>query len=246
MINRQRRASTAALIVAAGESRRMQDWEGKRIDKQFAEIAGKPLIGWTLKAFQESESVDSILLITSSANLGKAVKVVEELELTKVARILAGGRERRDSVAAGLCLALDYDIVIVHDGARPCVLPKDIERGIELVRDRGLEAAVAVSPVNDTIKEAARTESDMEPQYLFSRTIDRRKLVAASTPQTFKAKVLRSAYSRFWNSDATDDAGYVELSGISVYGYECSSWNGKVTRPYDLAIAEALLLRRKE
>jgi 2-C-methyl-D-erythritol 4-phosphate cytidylyltransferase len=238
------RVNTKAIIVAAGSSSRMQG-HGKRLDKQFAEIAGRPLLAWTIEAFQNAPSVNEIFLILSQENILMGRELVNRYGFSKVTGAWIGGTERKDSVSIGLALAEGSDIIAVHDGARPCITSTDIERGISLVRDDGLPAAVAVSPIIDTIKAIVRIEHKGEERMLFTGTVDREALVAASTPQIFNARTLKIAHSRFRKYTATDDAQLVELIGEEVFGYECTSWNGKVTRQEDLVIAEAVLLKRK-
>ncbi len=234
---------TKVIIVAAGESRRMQQEGAARVDKCFKLVARRPLITWSIEAFQRAPSVDEIVVVISPRNVKQALGMVGS-SCSKVIGLCVGGSERRLSVKNGLSLLGECEIIAVHDAARPCITPKDIERGIAMVRE-GADGAVPVSPIVDTVKRVRRVGvlGDQE-HILFEETVDRNTLMAASTPQIFRAEVLRNAHAMEFESAQTDDAQMVQAAGYQVHGYQLSSWNGKVTMPDDLIMAEAILSRR--
>ena len=191
-------------------------------DKLRALLRGEPVLAHTLRAFELCPAVHAIVLV-GPATLRRTPKVTQ---------IVPGGARRQDSVRAGL-EALDhtFDVVAVHDGARPLLSPDLIARGIVLAREHG--AAVPVLPLFDTIK---RVDSEGRVQ----ETPSRAELRAAQTPQSFRLELLRRAHAAS-DEDATDDAQLVERLGHPVLTYPGDRRNIKITTPEDLLIAEALL-----
>lgn len=218
--------NTYAIIVAGGKGRRM----GR--PKQFLRIAGKPMLAWVLGAFQKARAIDGIILVVAKEQLAAA----KRLRYSKIFRVVAGGKERQDSVRNGLRqLPESAEIVAIHDGARPAVTPEIIERSVRAARKCG--AAVAGVPVKDTIKVTSN-------QLTVTRTIDRNKLWAAQTPQAFKVSLIKKAYSKL-KGNVTDDAMAVEKSKIPVKMVMGSYENLKVTTPEDLKILETILKNRR-
>lgn len=234
---------TTAIIVAAGTSERMQREGSERMDKVMAEIAGRPVIAWTLQAFEDSPSVSNIVLVLGGKNLVRGKEIVEQYRLTKVGSLCEGGATRQDSVRNGIAVAGANDILVVHDGARPCITVPDIERGIAMVRDGELIGAIAGSAVTDTIKRIHRVDENSKSVIHLKETIDRTTLFAAATPQIFRAWALEKAYSGR-DDLAADDAQLVEGLGLPVQGYE-TAYNPKITTPTDLPHAKLELLRRQ-
>ncbi|MEE9199005.1 MAG: 2-C-methyl-D-erythritol 4-phosphate cytidylyltransferase, partial [Dehalococcoidia bacterium] len=153
----------------------------------------------------------------------------------KKVSVCSGGRRRQDSARAGLSALGECGWVVVHDGARPCIEPDLLERGISHAMKHG--NAVAALPVTDTIKSA-------DAQGYVTCTLARRELWAVQTPQIFPFHQLKDAYDSN-DQDATDDAALVERLGGSVKLYLGSYENIKVTTSLDLSLAEAILARRK-
>jgi 2-C-methyl-D-erythritol 4-phosphate cytidylyltransferase len=215
-----------AIVVAAGESRRMNG-----VDKLLAPLAGKPLLVWSIEAFQQHPAIDRIILVNSQKN-NEAVSCLRiDNKWSKVAEVCLGGKRRQDSVAAGLRLVGDCDWVVIHDGARPMVNSDLITRGLEAAKETG--AAVAAVPVIDTIKLAGDDRTVIE-------TPPRSNLWAVQTPQIFRLAVIKEAYEKS-SGDVTDDASLVEMTGTKVKLYMGSYDNIKVTTPHDLAVAELLI-----
>lgn len=221
----------AAIIVAAGRSERM----GKQVDKAFVALGARPVVAHAIRSFELCQDIDTIVLVVRKNRLDAARGMCQMFGFAKVHHILAGGTRRQDSVMAGL-EALDGDatIVAVHDGARPCVTPEVISETIRVARRSG--TAVAATKVNDTIKYVERGLT-------VTRTIDRSKLWAVQTPQTFKVSVLNDAFAAVTKKRAvvTDEASAVELAGGKVRLVESPATNIKITTVADLSIAAALL-----
>jgi len=223
--------SVGAIIAAAGQSRRFG--EG---DKLFAPLAGRPLILHTLIAFEVCRAVDRVVLVLAAESLERGRRLVEAAGFDKVAAVCPGGPRRRDSVRLGLEALGECRWVVVHDGARPLVTAALIEAALAAAAETG--AAIAAVPVVDTLKEAAEDS-------LITRTLDRRNLWAAQTPQVFAYELLCEAH-RLAANDATDDAALVEALGRRVKVFPGSPRNLKVTTAADLALAQALVAESGE
>jgi 2-C-methyl-D-erythritol 4-phosphate cytidylyltransferase len=216
----------SAIIVAAGESRRMNG-----IDKVLAPLGGRPVISHVLAAFDDCKSVDQIVLVVNEKSLKACRKLIAEEKLSKPVEVCVGGKRRQDSVAAGLKQLKDCGWVVIHDGARPLVTKELIEEGLKAAKETG--AAVAAVPVTDTIKIA-------DDDRIVRQTPPRRNLWAVQTPQVFRLGIITEAY-RQAKGEATDDASLVEQAGYRVKLYMGSYDNIKITNPEDLLIAEVLL-----
>jgi len=214
------------VIAAAGSGQRL----GAGGPKAFVELAGRPLLDWSLDAFRAAESIAEIVVAVPPGQEGS----VAERGVVAV----EGGQHRSESVAiaAELC---SEEILVVHDAARPLVTPELIDAIVErLVSDREAAAVIAAAPVTDTIKRTADGDRVEE-------TLDRAGLWAVQTPQAFRADALRGALSDADSlPDATDDAMLVERQGGRVLIHSAPAENLKVTAPIDLRVAELLLRER--
>jgi 2-C-methyl-D-erythritol 4-phosphate cytidylyltransferase len=218
------------VIVAAGESRRMGG-----IDKVLAPLLGEPLINHALRPFQLHPAVDEVVLVTSENKVQTVVSLVQEREWHKVTCVCTGGRRRQDSVRMGLEKLSGCHWIMVHDGARPCVDPYIIDRGLDAARNGG--ATVAAVPVKDTVK-------TVSSEMVVESTLKRDSLWAVQTPQVFRRELLADAHQRC-EGNVTDDAAMVEKIGHQVTVFMGSYDNLKVTTPEDLTLAEAILRNRK-
>lgn len=223
MFNNQK---TAAIIVAAGRGERMGG-----VDKVFAPLAGKPLLAWTVNAFQQCELIDQIVIVLNKNNLKRGEKLVAESGWSKVRDVCPGGEERWQSVVNGLRLVKDCHWVIIHDGARPLVNEKLIKDGLMAAEESG--AAVVAVPVTNTIKLAG------DDGFVLG-TPPRKSLWAVQTPQVFRFDIINEAHDKA-KGMATDDATLVERLGYKVKLYMGSYDNIKVTTTSDLALAEIML-----
>jgi 2-C-methyl-D-erythritol 4-phosphate cytidylyltransferase len=215
-----------AIIVAAGSGKRF----GSKTPKQFLEIGGKPLIIHTLERFQSCPMIDLIILVLSPE---KAENFPQIPSISKLSKIVAGGKTRAESVLNGLKnIPPKTEIVAVHDGARPLVSTEEISNCVEKAKETG--GAILVAPVTDTIKEIADGK--------VLQTIDRRKLCRALTPQCFRFDILQRAFESVDLSEsATDESFLVEKLGVAVSIVEGSARNIKVTTPEDLELVESFL-----
>ena len=218
--------SVGAIIAAAGRGQRFG--EG---DKLFAPLAGRPLIAHTLMAFEVCQAVNTVVLVLAEENLERGCRLVDAAGFDKVAVICPGGPRRQDSVRLGLEALPECRWVVVHDGARPLVSATLIEAGLAAAAEMG--AAIAAVPLADTLKEVTGGG-------LITRTLDRRNLWAAQTPQVFDYELLREAHRRA-QGEVTDDAALVEALGKRVKVFPGSPRNLKVTTTADLAVAQALV-----
>lgn len=222
--------SAYGIVVAAGRSERMGG-----ADKVFAQLVGRPLLAWSLRAFKMCGAIEGVVLVVAPDAVDRAASLVREWRFTNVVDIVPGGAQRQDSVRAGIDAARGAAIVAVHDGARPLVTPELVERGIALARECG--AAVCAVSARDTVKQAGG-----DPPVVRA-TLDRATAWLTQTPQVFDRALLLRAHEAA-TSNATDDAALVEALGHGVRLYEGAYWNLKVTSPEDLIIAEALLRER--
>ncbi len=222
---------TAAIIVAAGKGTRM----GANVDKLWFEVAGRPVIAHAWKQFNDAPSIDEIILVVRDGMQEHFSELAKKFNFQKSFRLVVGGAERQDSVWNGLeAISPQTEIVAVQDAARPCTTAKLIAATIQAAQETG--AAVAAQPVTDTLKETA-------DGLVISRTMDRSKLWAVQTPQTFRIEIIRRAIStaRARNLVLTDDTAACELIGQPVRLVNSASPNPKVTVPADLPFIESLL-----
>ncbi len=221
---------TTAIILAGGKSTRM----GDGVDKAFLSLVNKPMVAWSLLAFERSPEIDRIVLVVRKEQLVASKAVVKMFGISKLDKIVAGGTRRQESVQAGLA-ACDADTrtVVVHDAARPCVTSDLVSAVVRAVKK---DSAVTVGrPMADTVKSCAKGTSVTE-------TVPRDRLWTVQTPQAFPFRLLRDAYRKLEpKSNVTDDCQAVELAGGSVKILESFRPNFKVTVPEDLHLVAALL-----
>jgi len=221
----------SAVLVAAGKGTRM----GPNVDKLFLELNGRPVVAYTWGRLAQAASIDEIIVVVREGMQAAFAELAQKFQLRKPFRLVAGGRERQDSGWNGLAaLSEDAELVAIQDAARPCTSPALIAATIEAARETG--AAVAAQPVTDTIKESADGKR-------VERTLDRSRLWAVQTPQTFRVEIIRRALAeaRGRGLVLTDDTAACELIGQPVDLVVSASPNPKVTRPEDLPFVEAVL-----
>ena len=236
-----------AIVLAAGSGSRMHS----RIPKQFMELDGKPLIWYALNAVEQSGIIDDCILVTGREDISYMQReIAEKYGFTKVDRIIAGGRERYESVAHALAVIEDGDMTIpnrdgyvfIHDGARPFLTERILEDTYAAAYAYG--ACVAAMPVKDTIKIADEEEYAVQ-------TPSRSRVWMVQTPQVFETQLICRSYRELMMQlpvleekgvQITDDAMVVEtMQNRRVKLVPASYGNIKVTTPEDMAIAEALL-----
>lgn len=222
-----------AIVLAAGQGKRMNS----KIQKQFLEIQGRPLLYYSLCCFQESPLVDEIILVTGKQSIDYCQKeIVKKYDFTKVKKIIEGGRERYDSVYAGLLACEDTEYVMIHDGARPFITQDMIERGMVCVKKTG--ACSAGMPSKDTVK-------IVDSDGFVRETPERNRVWIIQTPQIFSYSLIRKAHESIHKenmANITDDAMIVESqTSVQVALFEGSYRNIKITTSEDLYVAEAFL-----
>jgi 2-C-methyl-D-erythritol 4-phosphate cytidylyltransferase len=222
-----------AVIVAAGSGTRM----GPGVDKLFLELAGRPIVAHTWARFDSAPEIADLVLVVRDGMQDEFRQLAAQCGFKKPFALTIGGKERQDSVWNGLqALPPNCEIVAIQDGARPCTSHAVIAATIAAARETG--AAVAAQRVTDTIK-----ESDGGTRV--ARHIDRSRLWAVQTPQTFRVEVIRRALAAVRERGllVTDDTAACELIGQPVALVEGREPNPKATSPADLPYLELLLKR---
>ena len=222
------------LIVAAGSGSRM----GADRNKLLLEIAGRPILAWTLNAILQAESIDWVGIVGQPRDKEMIFSIIESYP-QEIAWI-DGGSTRQESVQLGLAgLPAEAEFVLIHDGAR-CLVKSSLVNKCAQAVIRG-DAVIAASPVTDTIKR-------VNSQGLILDTPPRSDLWSAQTPQGFSVAQLREAHKKAlangWT--VTDDASLYERLGLPVKILNAGPSNIKVTTPFDLLVAEAFLSTKEE
>ncbi|HVO67961.1 MAG TPA: 2-C-methyl-D-erythritol 4-phosphate cytidylyltransferase [Syntrophales bacterium] len=225
-----------AIIPAGGSGKRMRENQSK----QYLLLDGVPVLVHTLRVFQGSPMINEIFLIVPEDDIEFVRQsLVEKYDISKVSRILPGGRERQDSVKNGIdALVSDHDIVVIHDGVRPFVSEELVHTAI--IEASNEDAATVGVPVKDTVK-------SVDDHALVRETLNRSGLWLTQTPQVFKLDVIKRAYEVAYEDNyyGTDDASLVERIGINVKMVRGSYDNIKITTKDDIVLAEGLIKRLK-
>lgn len=215
----------SVIVVAAGEGKRFGT------SKQYALLKGKPILEWSLEAFEAHEAVAEVILVLRDDSRKKDLSE----RYTKIVSVAKGGEKRQDSVLSGFRQidSTKAEIVLVHDGVRPLVSRELISRIILAVQEK--EAVVPAIPLNDTVKRVDGQE--------VKQTLEREKLFRVQTPQGFLYSVLKVAFDQAGKENyyGTDEAALVERIGKRVYVVQGDPKNIKITTPEDIQIAEAFL-----
>lgn len=226
-------AKTTAVIVAAGTATRMGG-----VDKILTPLLDVPTIIRSIKAFEESQCIDNIVVVLRKDAVNTVQNLLTQHKLGKVTDLVEGGETRAESVKSGIAACgSDTDIVLIHDGARPLVTSQIILAVKDAVELYG--AAAPAVPLKDTVKIVDSGGKIIE-------TPNRSSLVAIQTPQGFKISVYKKALSENRDSGITDDCQLLERIGESVYTVDGSYENIKITTPEDIEIAEGILRKRGE
>lgn len=216
------------MIAAAGSGQRL----GAGGPKAFVELAGRPLVEWSLLALDVAATVDAIVVAVPAGFEG-------EVALDGMT-VVAGGASRAESVRLAMS-AVEGEFVVVHDAARPLALPELFDRVVRRLAGSGVDAVIAAAPVADTLKMAGEGG-------VVGETVDRTGLWGAQTPQAFRVEALRGAQRAAMEAAeleaATDEAWLIERVGGTVLLEAVDGPNLKVTDEADLAVAEALLASR--
>ena len=221
--------NTTVIIPAAGSGKRLKN----KTDKPFVLINGKPLIVHTLKAVAKSKKVTDIIVVAAKEHIKKICSLVKKHDLQKIAKVVKGGKVRTDSVKNGLeHVSSDTKIVVVHDGARPCIAKDIIDRAIVEAKKNGCSCVCA--KIKPTIKKVVKGR--------VVATVDRSLLWEAQTPQVFKKAILEKAFKAMSKTKKyTDDVSLIENTKTCIKVVESDHRNLKVTTKEDLDIAKHFL-----
>lgn len=226
----------AAIILSAGKGTRM----GSEIPKQYLEVMGKPIIYYTLKAFEDSD-IDEIVIVLSEQDRNYMQSLLKEYDIKKVKYIANGGAERYHSVQNGLQCLEKIEKVLIHDGARPLITPDQIN---QIIRELDTKhVCVAGMPVKDTIK-------ILDTDNYVVDTPRRSTMWQIQTPQGFWYGDIAAAYKKMMeqeDANITDDAMVMERYGTEkIFIKETSYENIKITTPEDLIFMKAVLEKRQK
>ena len=217
-----------AIVVAAGSGVRL----GGEIPKALRPLAGRPLVSWSVAALAAGGVTEVVVMVGN----GLHDVFAEALADAPIPwRLVIGGATRQESVARGIAALPAGEIVLVHDAARPLVPAEVVRSVVDAVRS-GAPAVIPVVPMSDTIRQVAVTGSVV---------VDRSGLRVVQTPQGFARDVLVNAHVAAMGKNYTDDAAVCEASGYEVVLVPGSREALKITEPYDLAVAEAIVAGRR-
>jgi len=224
-----------AIIVAAGESKRLP--AKKR--KPYINLGARPILIHTLSKFASFAFIKNINLVVNRKDLKIAAKLIQKTNIKKDIKIIKGGKIRSASVYQGLInTPRDCEYVVIHDAVRPFFKKELLKMLIKQAKKYG--ASILATPVKPTIKEVTKN-------HIIERTLVRKKLWEAQTPQAFKKDILIKAYKRAHcgKKKAPDDSSLVEKLGIKVKIVPSDDENIKITTPVDLSLAKTLIKKRK-
>lgn len=222
----------SVILPSGGSGKRF----GSETPKQYIEVDGKPMIYYTLEVFQKCELIDEVIIAAQSDYFNYLEELKDQYKLTKVKRIVAGGKERQNSVYNGLvCSELnDEDIIAVHDAARPLLPQKVLE-----------EALISAEKFDNVLVAIKAKDSLLKGGESVDEYLNRSEIYYAQTPQIFKYKNLIEAFEKA-NRDnycGTDESMLVKRAGFEVKIVEGSSMNFKITTKEDLEIFNAIIRR---
>lgn len=223
----------SAIVLAAGRGTRLG------FDKILTPLAGKPVLEYSLEVFQASADIGEIIIPTRSDIEEEVRACLSRAGVTKPVQVIIGGKERQDSVLAGLrACSAESHLALIHDSARPLIHLELVKRVIQAARDHG--GALCGRPCTDTLKRANENQGAVE-------TVDRSGIWQVETPQVFIYRDILEAYERVVRDQCsvTDDASAWELTGKRARLVETGGLNLKITRPQDWDVASLWLLRER-
>ena len=224
----------SAVVLAAGSSVRMGS------DKIMAKLVELPVLARALKPFQDCEEVREIVVVTAADKLEEVAELCREYSIGKVTKVLAGGKTRAESALTGVSeVSHKAELIAIHDGARPLVTSSLIRKTIEAAKAH--YAAVPAIRSTDTLKTVAEDGS-------VTGNVDRETTWRIQTPQVFKADLIKAALTKAMNEcvPITDDSSALDLLGVKTYVVEGDEENIKITHPFDLVVASAILRDRRD
>lgn len=220
----------SAVVLCGGSSSRMNG-----VDKMLTELDGIPVAIRSVMAFQESELISNIVIVTKESNVLYFQKLCDEYDINKVSDIVVGGDCRQASAANGVkCLDENTDYVLIHDGARPFVSSSCIKRVVDgTIKHLAVTCAVKSKDTLKIISDDGQVK----------RTLDRNSIVSVQTPQGFSLELYKKALEHCYEEleNFTDDCSMVENYGYPVYTVDGDYNNFKITTVEDLCFAEYLI-----
>ena len=212
---------------------------GTSTPKQFSELLGVPILIHAIRAFRQVPAIGAIIVVAPAQHRELTCALLTQYQLDDHCTVLIGGKLRQDSVRIGLAQVTDdSSLVAVHDGARPLIAPQDIQRCLDAAATHG--AAIMAVPVKDTLKAVADDTT-------IRHTVERAGLWQAQTPQVVQTALLKEAFAKadLDGFVGTDEASLLEHGGWPVAVVQGSETNLKITRPDDLPMAEAILMKQQ-
>ncbi len=231
-LKKEAEPTCSAVIVAGGASVRMGT------DKLAAVLGSKPVLVRTLEVFQRSALVEEIVLVVRQEKLEETAKLIKDWGLTKVSRVVCGGKTRAESALAGVSeVSQKAALIAIHDAARPLVTEDVILRAVYAARD--YRAAVPAVRSVDTLKA-------VDDKGFVTGTVDRTSTVRVQTPQVFQADLIKGALTKAVKDGLpiTDDCAAIELLGVRCKTVLGDEDNIKLTTPRDMVLAQAILKDR--
>ena len=216
------------IIVAGGSGSRM----GTQIPKQFLELCGKPVLMHTVQVFYDFDPESKIILVLPEDQQPFWDGLCLKHSFPLIHQVVSGGKTRFHSVQNGLSQIDGEGIVFIHDGVRPLVSKKTLERCLETAQKNG--NAIPVLPVNESLR---KQEGNL------NISVDRSQYFSVQTPQTFRSEQILEAFKQDFDPAFTDDASVAEKAGFPIFMVEGNRENIKITTPIDLNVAEAFLKR---
>ena len=214
------------IIVAGGNGSRM----GSGLPKQFLPVGGTPVLMHTIRNFYDFDPTLQLIVVLPADQIESWHKLCKIHNLDILHQVTAGGDTRFQSVKNGLALVNDCELIAVHDGVRPLVSHKTLERCFSGAAEFG--AAIPVLPANESVRQGTMEKSV---------PVDRSHYFLVQTPQIFNASIIQKSYLQTWIPEFTDDASVAEHSGTAVHLVLGNRENIKITFPEDVEIAELFL-----
>ena len=224
----------SAVIVAAGSSQRMGT------DKIMMKLGAMPVLARTILAFENSEYIDEIIIVTKTEKLEEIAKLCHDNGLHKVRQVVSGGATRMESALSGVSACRhEAELIAIHDGARPLLTQALIERTVLAARD--YRAAVPAVASTDTLK-------TVDEKGFIVGTVDRASTVRVQTPQVFDADLIKGALTKAveLNLPLTDDCSAMDMMGVKTFVVEGEPENIKITTPSDYVTAKAIVEDRND
>lgn len=219
------------IIVAGGKGIRMSS----KVSKQFLLLSGKPVLIWSILAFQSYDPLINMILVLPEEHISGWEKLSEEYILPGSVTIVKGGESRYQSVKNAVNKLPENGLVAIHDGVRPLVCQKLIGRCYDLAEEKG--NSIPYIPIQDTMRQLVDSKNI---------SVDRNKYMRIQTPQVMDIKILKKAFRQPWHKDFTDESRMLESIGVPIFLIEGDDENIKITKQSDLQLARYYMDQRIE